>query len=143
MQTETDRATRFRLLRSAGLALCAALCAPARAQVPQVQQRSCNADWSAEFGRLSSADSTVYALAAFDDGSTPAIYAAGSFSRITDLAANRIARWDGSSWSALGSGIGGGLVAALAVFDDPSGPALFAGGNFSSAGAVPASGIAR
>ena len=41
----------------------------------------------------------------------------------------RIARWDGSSWSALGAGQRAErLGPALAVFDDGSGPALYAGG---------------
>ncbi|HPQ67446.1 MAG TPA: hypothetical protein PLI51_12025, partial [bacterium] len=40
------------------------------------------------------------------DGSG-AIYAAGSFTQVGAVAANRVARWDGSSWSALGSGATG------------------------------------
>jgi hypothetical protein len=43
---------------------------------------------------------------------------------------NQIARWDGASWSALGSGTNGGSVFALSVFDDGGGPALYAGGQF-------------
>ena len=42
----------------------------------------------------------------------------------------------------LGSGMGGS-VSALSVFDDGSGPALYAGGSFLAAGGVPASSIAR
>jgi len=50
------------------------------------------------------------------------------------VAANNIAKWDGSSWAALGSGTTMYGVAALTVFDDVSGlPALFAGGPFGSA----------
>ena len=62
------------------------------------------------------------------------------------MAANYIAKWNGSSWSALGSGIGGQgsftRVPALAVSDDGSGPALYAGGYFTTAGGVAASNIA-
>ncbi len=36
------------------------------------------------------------------------LYAGGDFSTAGDNAANRIAKWNGSSWSALGSGMGGG-----------------------------------
>src|SRR6185295_948038 len=44
-------------------------------------------------------------------------------------ARNYIARWNGSSFSALGFGVSA-PVYALAVFDDGSGPALYAGGDF-------------
>jgi len=49
------------------------------------------------------------------------------------MAANKIAKWNGSSWAALGSGLGSGSstsVAALTVHDDGGGPALYAGGDF-------------
>jgi hypothetical protein len=49
------------------------------------------------------------------------------------VAANRIAKWDGVSWSPLGSGILGAFVWTLKVYDDGNGPALYAGGYFSSA----------
>lgn len=70
------------------------------------------------------------------------IYAAGSFDFAGGLSANRIARWDGTSWSALGSGLGGagdGYVDALAL----SGGDLYAGGDFTVAGGVPANRVAR
>ena len=53
---------------------------------------------------------------------------------------NGIAKWDGTAWSALGSGMGGyGLVYALAV----SWTDLYAGGYFTTAGGVPANNIAK
>ena len=58
------------------------------------------------------------------------------------MPANYIAKWDGSAWSALGSGMGGqsiGWVNALAV----SGTNLYAGGSFTTAGGVPANYIAK
>jgi hypothetical protein len=54
------------------------------------------------------------------------------------MEANGIAKWDGSAWSALGSGMNG-YAYALAV----SGTNLYAGGNFTSAGGVPANNIAK
>jgi len=51
---------------------------------------------------------------------------------------NRIVKWDGSSWSALGSGMSGGVY-ALAV----SGSDLYAGGSFTNAGGSAANGIAK
>src|SRR5688572_12890482 len=88
----------------------------------------------------------VHALEVFDDGSGPALYAGGNFTRSGSTTVNRIASWNGSTWSPLGSGMDGEdqcYVEALAVFDDGSGPALHAGGRFSSAGGVPARNIAR
>jgi hypothetical protein len=91
-------------------------------------------------------NSTVSALAVFDDGSGsgPALYAAGTFTLAGGVAVNRIAKWDGQTWSALGSGLNGN-VGCLTVFDDGSGsgPALYAGGGFGSAGGVAAAGIAK
>src|SRR5206468_3719208 len=87
-----------------------------------------------------------FALSVYDDGSGPALYAGGAF----DLApggvpANNIAKWDGTSWTALGSGITGSpaRVLALTVFNDGSGPALYVGGSFTTAGGVAASNIAK
>jgi len=58
--------------------------------------------------------------------------------------ANNIARWDGSSWSALGSGIGDpnsyNQISALAVSDTGE---LFAGGSFSKAGGVNVNNLAK
>ncbi len=88
----------------------------------------------------------VEALEVFDDGGGPALYAGGTFTIAGGVAAERIARWDGTTWSVLGSGITGGTspgVEALAVFDDGSGPVLYAGGRFTQAGGVPASCVAR
>jgi hypothetical protein len=71
-------------------------------------------------------DGTILSLAVFDDGTGPALYAGGNFTIVEGVPARRIAKWDGSHWSALGSGTAtfGALVRALAVFDDGSGPAL-------------------
>jgi hypothetical protein len=72
----------------------------------------------------------------FDDGGGPALYAGGSFTTIGGVAANGIARWNGSRWSALGSGIATGFVTTLAAFDDGLVSALYVGGTFFSAGGV-------
>ena len=84
----------------------------------------------------------IYALTVFDDGSGPALYAGGGFTTAAGVAANYIAKWNGSSWSQLGSGMNS-FVYALTVFDDGSGPALYAGGFFTTAGGVAANDIAK
>ena len=84
----------------------------------------------------------VFALEIFDDGGGPALYAGGRFGQAGSMPANSIARWNGSSWSPLGSGVLGSVL-ALQVFDDGSGPALFVGGQFAVAGSVLATNIAK
>ncbi len=84
----------------------------------------------------------VDALTGFDDGSGPALYAAGTFTTAGGMPASCVAKWNGTSWSALGAGLNA-QVLSLEVFDDGSGPALYAGGNFSASGNVPMQRIAR
>jgi hypothetical protein len=87
-------------------------------------------------------NSNVWALTVFDDGSGSALYVGGSFTSAGNVGANHIAKWNGVSWSALGSGVDD-EVRALAVYDDGSGPALYAGGLFASAGGASAQHIAK
>lgn len=84
----------------------------------------------------------VYAQALFDDGSGEALHVGGYFSMAGDSPASGMARWNGSRFSALGTGLSG-VAYALAVFDDGNGPGLFVGGYFQSAGGVPVANIAR
>jgi trimeric autotransporter adhesin len=78
------------------------------------------------------------AFATFDDGTGPAVYVTGSFTRAGDQPAENIARFDGVDWGPSMPGIQKyGL--ALEVFDDGSGPALYVGGYFD----LPAGGLAR
>jgi hypothetical protein len=84
----------------------------------------------------------VEALAVFDDGRGPALYASGTFDTAGGSAASKIARWDGVAWSPLGLGLNAGAE-AMVTFDDGSGAALYAGGGFDMAGGAPARSIAR
>ncbi|MBI3423071.1 MAG: VCBS repeat-containing protein [Acidobacteria bacterium] len=100
--------------------------------------------WVALSGGLSSGGGTVNAIAIIGND----VYAGGSFTTAcsnaactTFFPASGIAKWDGSAWSALGSGIGGSIsfVFALAV----SGNNLYLGGRYDTAGGVTANGIAK
>jgi hypothetical protein len=88
----------------------------------------------------------VAAMCIYDDGlgGGPALYLAGDFTNAGGMPVNHIARWNGFSWSALGSGLDGG-VGALVVHDDGAGrgSSLYVGGGFGSAGGQGASRIAR
>jgi hypothetical protein len=78
----------------------------------------------------------VYALAVDGSGN---VYAGGYFTTAGVRAASYIAKWNGISWSALGSGLNSS-VSALAV--DGSGN-VYAGGGFTTAGVSTANRIAK
>jgi hypothetical protein len=75
-------------------------------------------------------------------GAGPALYAAGKFASIGGVTASNIAKWNGTTWSALGSGTND-VVYALAIYDDGAGEKLYAGGTFTLAGGVSVHYIAR
>jgi trimeric autotransporter adhesin len=76
---------------------------------------------------------TVYALAVVGTD----LYVGGDFTSAGGVPANNIAKWNGVSWSALGSGVNG-VVRALAS----NGTELFVGGQFTSAGGKASTNIA-
>lgn len=122
------------------VALMAVCPAPAAAQC---------AGWDQRFDQGLGLDNTAFALTTFDDGGGPELYVGGSFVHAGSLACEAIAKWDGSSWSAVGSGfqfipsLSEAIVTALTVYDDGQGPALYAGGLFAHAGTVSVTGVAR
>ncbi|MEK9138399.1 MAG: hypothetical protein AAB393_14840, partial [Bacteroidota bacterium] len=66
------------------------------------------------------------------------IYVGGSFTTVEKIVANRIAKWNGTSWSALGDGLNN-TVYTLAV----SGSDIYVGGSFTTAGGTTANRIAK
>jgi hypothetical protein len=70
-----------------------------------------------------------------------AIYAGGSFTTIGGVSAAKIAKWDGASWSAVGTGVGMD-ASVVALYRDNSGN-MYAGGTFTSVDGIPASCIAK
>jgi len=86
----------------------------------------------------------VETLAVFDDGTGPALYAGGRFTQVWAQWALNAARWDGQTWSPLPGEILDVTVLDFEVFDDGSGPALFAAGeNSSSSSSDPNTRIAK
>jgi hypothetical protein len=92
----------------------------------------------------------VSRMLVYDDGSAAgrSLYVTGRIGFAGTLHANGIARWNGSQWSTLGSGLTwefGAIGGPMAVFDDGlgGGPALFVGGQYSRAGGNPANSIAK
>jgi hypothetical protein len=86
-------------------------------------------------------NSTVYALAVDSNNN---VYAGGDFAQACgnstcdsgNTTVNRIAKWNGTGWSTLGSGTNGTVNALVA-----RGGGIFAGGNFTTAGGKPSANI--
>jgi len=99
--------------------------------------------WSALGSGLSGSSSSATVAAIVLNGND--VYAGGSFTNADGIYAPGIAKWNGTSWSTLGSGLyfsvsaGAGSCFAVAL----SGNDLFVGGSFSSAGDKPSMFIAR
>ena len=90
-------------------------------------------------GNLSYAP-TAYGLVADSQGK---LYVGGDFSAAGGKAANRIARWNGSDWSALGNAGGNGMTNPVIALKADHDGNLYAGGMFIAAGDVSARQIAK
>lgn len=66
------------------------------------------------------------------------LYVGGQFTQAGGVSANYVAKWDGTSWSSLGSGVGGTVFALAAIGSD-----LYVGGGFTTAGSVAVNNIAK
>jgi hypothetical protein len=93
-----------------------------------------DANWIS-MGGIIGANNSVYAAVVDGSGN---LYIGGGFTAAGNTIANYIAKWDGNSWSPLGSGMNGS-VGRLAV----SGNDVYAGGGFTSAGGTAANYIAK
>lgn len=98
--------------------------------------------WSA---LASGFNGTVYAITEFDDGlgGGPMLYAGGAFTAAGGVPANRVARWNGTAWLPVGSGLNDS-VSSFATIDEVGdrGRVLIVGGKFTTAGGVAASSVA-
>ena len=74
------------------------------------QGGTCSPSWLPTFGGQPGTSGSIGDLTVFDDGGGPALYAAGSFLSAGGVKANGIAKWEGSSWAALGSGMSGAVT---------------------------------
>ncbi len=68
------------------------------------------------------------------------IYIVGSFNKVDGITVNNVAKWNGTSWEALGNGLPGGQAHAVTVDADNN---VYVGGLFNTAGRVSVSNIAR
>ncbi len=108
--------------------------------------------WHAFGGTITGGSAVAVTFHDFDGaGSQPAFpVVGGTFTSIGGVAANRVARWNGTAWEPLGAGFNDALnvtVRALASLDadgvGPSPPVLYAGGLFQQSGTTIVSNVAR
>jgi hypothetical protein len=98
-------------------------------------------------------DVSVWSMSTLDTGHGPELYVAGGFAGdqqdvYQGVYSPGVIKWNGSQWSSVGGGLGNAPqqpvgALATAVFDDGSGPALFVGGIFTTAGGVTTGPIAK
>lgn len=86
-------------------------------------------------GGTGTTDGLILAIAVDASGN---VYAGGNFLTIVGISANRIAKWNGSNWSALGSGLDGEVGAITIIGND-----VYAAGSFNTAGGVTVNRIAK
>ncbi len=92
-----------------------------------------------------SPDTSISALAVFDDGAGDALYAA-LLSFVPNDQIPSVAKWDGAEWTNLPGGFAGArlpFIFDLEVFNDGTGDALYAVGQFSRIDTLTAANIAR
>lgn len=74
--------------------------------------------------------SSVRVLTVHDDGTGPALYAGGDLTLPGTLESTGVARWNGTTWERLGTGLAiGGSILDMESADLGNGPRLFASGN--------------
>jgi len=108
--------------------------------------------WSPLGGGVVGGLGRVNAIAAYDDGNGEELYAGGRFDFAGGVAADNIAKWDGTSWSRIpfgGATLSGGSmfsvpVSVMATYDDGvNGEGLYVGGSMDGAGGLQVNQIAR
>ena len=93
-----------------------------------------DANWMS-MGQFLGANDSVHAAVVDSSGN---LYIGGAFTIVGNVAANHIAKWNGSSWSAVGSGMNDEVL-ALAVSEND----LYAGGFFLTVDGIEVSNIAK
>jgi hypothetical protein len=107
----------------------------------------CEHRWDEGFA-LTKLGGTVQDSAVFDDGTGPAVYVVGTFTKYGSTPLGYIARWDGAAFQPVGDGLSGGSGAyQIEVFDDdgagPRQAALYIAGSFTHADGVPSASVVR
>ena len=96
-------------------------------------------DWNNGWNALGLGVNTRVNALAYGNG---LLYAGGTFTNAGSVAVNHVAQWNGTSWSALGSGISGANSPNIVTSIEVSGNNVYFAGNFTNAGGVLASNVA-
>jgi hypothetical protein len=141
MNAPSHRVVSLRVFGCAGrLGAVASLALATSASPIPAPQSACTPVWQAIPG--SPPNNLVNGFGSFDDGGGEALYAGGEFTSVGGVAANRVAKWNGTAWSTLGVGVDA-VAWDFANYDDGGGEALYVGGNFTSAGGLAANRVAK
>jgi hypothetical protein len=101
---------------------------------PLAAQISCGESFVAGLSPNRDPDNAVVAQGVFDLGSGPELIIVGGFSRVADVPAWRAARFDGTSWTAVGtnslSAVSLQFPTALTVCDLGTGPRIYVAGKY-------------
>jgi len=100
----------------------------------QFDSSSAGNSWSS----IGTFNGSVNSLTTFTYLGTTYLVAAGNFTTINGTTYNRIALWNGTTWSALGTGLDNTAYCLIAI-----GSNLYVGGDFTNAGGTSASRIAK
>jgi len=120
------------------LLFCIFILTPLLYALPGPESDLSDVYWNDQFP-FPGANSTLYSMVSDSLGN---LYIGGSFTAVGNAVANRIAKWNGSTWSALGEGLSGdGEVFVSAIALDSLGN-LYAAGRFTIAGGVSANQVA-
>jgi len=98
-----------------------------------------NGDEWVSMGAALPAPQSIWSMTAGDVGDGENLIISGAWPEIGGVAAADIAQWDGEQWLPIGDGTGifgtfSPTVFGVEMFDDGTGPALYAGGRFDSIG---------
>lgn len=101
--------------------------------VDSPSNQPCSSGWDARFASFAP-NGFIWSVKSDSSGN---IYVAGDFTSIGGVSANRIAKWDGTRWSSLGSGLNGSVYTVTV-----SGSNVLVGGSFTTAGGSSANRVA-
>ncbi len=134
--------SRLRVTDAAGHELAASMEAPAADQLAvcvedagaaypiRIDPTFSDADWVAlaPSTAMPGADNTINTIAV--QGTN--VYVGGTFTFIGNVSANRVARWDGSAWSPLGTAAQNGCSSSVLAIAVASATEIYVGGSFST-----------
>jgi len=88
--------------------------------------------WSQLGNGIGTTYADVRSIEVVEEPGGTVLYAGGSFASAGGQPANGVAKWDGTTWTPLGTGTTNNALECIQYFDLGDGPKLYAGGNFTT-----------